>query len=127
MAGLFNQLKNLLSKEPTLYSFTQTKSFKGFKRFPMEVNLDPQARANNLKFKDINLTDMPIVFKDTAPDRMDVFLNDIYIGYIREQDKLADLRNNKISDFYVKFEEDRIFDATHEEIRFRAHLLAKYR
>lgn len=127
MAGLIRKFIKVISKKPTYYTFVQTKSYKGFKKFPMEVNLDPQARSNNLKFKDTDLNDMPIVFKDIATDRIDVFLNDIFIGYIREQDKLADLRNNKISDFHVKFEEDRIFDAIHEEIRFRAHLLAKYK
>lgn len=126
MSGLFNQLKNALLKEPKTYSFTQTKSFKGFKKFPMEVNLDPKAKANNLIFRDVDLSGMPILFKDISPDRIDVFLNDIYIGYICEKDRLSDLRNNKISDFHVKFEEDRVFDATTEEIRFRAHLLAKY-
>ena len=126
MSGLFSKLKNVFSKEPQTYSFTQTKSFKGFKKFPMEVNLDPVAKANNLKFKDADLAGMSIVFKDVAPDRIDVFLNDMYIGYIWEKDRISDLRNNKISDFHVKFQEDRVFDATTEEIRFRAHLLTKY-
>lgn len=127
MTGLFNQFKKLMSKEPTVYSFTQAKSFRGFKKFPMEVNLDPLAKANNLKFKNVDLTGMLIVFKDVAADRIDVFLNDIYIGYVHEQDRLKDLRNNKISDFHIKFEEHRVFDASHEEIRFRGHLLAKYK
>lgn len=126
MSGLFTQVKNLFSKEPTIYTFTQTKSFRGFKKFPMEVHIDPQARANNIKFKGADLTNMPIVFKEVSPEKIDVFLNDIYIGYIHEKDRLDDLRNNKISDFHIEFKEDRIFDGTHEEIRFRAHLLAKY-
>lgn len=130
MGGLFNQLKGLFSKdqeEIKYYSFTQPKSFRGFKKFPMDVAIDPEAKANNEKFRDVDISGASITFYDVAPDRINVKLNDTYIGFISKADKISDLRSGKITDFYVKFEEDHIFDGANEEYRYRAHLLAKYK
>lgn len=126
MTGLFSSLKSKVFGQKE-YSFVAAKSFKGFKKFYMEVNLDPEAKENNLKFKDIKTDGMPLVFKDIAQDRIDVYLNNIKIGFICDGNRLADLRENKVTDFAVKFEEDHVFDADSSETRFRAHLLAKYK
>ena len=65
MTGLFSSLKSKVFGQKE-YSFVVAKSFKGFKKFYMEVNLDPEAKENNLKFKDIKTDGMPLVFKDIA-------------------------------------------------------------
>ena len=126
--GLFDVFKKAPVPAPVrVYSFTNTKNFRGFKKFAMEVNLDPAARDNNLSFRDADVTGAQIDFYDVAPDRINVHLNGVYIGYIYKQDGLDALRSGRIMDFHVKFEEDHVFDANHEEWRFRAHLLAKYK
>ena len=130
MSGLFNQIRGLFAKDQAdikVYSFTQAKSFRGFKKFPMEVAIDPEAKANNETFRDVDISGASIDFYDVAPDRINVKLNGIYIGYISKQDRISDLRSGNIIDFHVKFEEDHIYDADHEEYRYRAHLLAKYK
>lgn len=124
MARFLNFLKTMISGKE--YSFTVAKSFRGFKSFPMEVYLDQEARDNNYLFRSVNVVGMPLVFKDVSPDRIDVILNNLKIGYISEDKCLKALRGNQISDFGIKFEEDHIFDAEKSEYRYRAHLFAKY-
>ena len=126
MTGLFKSLKSLFSSK-NVYSFVVAKSFKGFRKFPMEVNLDPEAKKNNLKFKNVDVAGMTLEFRDISADRIDVYLDNIKIGYLWEQKGLNELRNNMIAEFSVKFEEDHVYDADKSETRFRAHLLAKYK
>lgn len=126
MAGLFQSLKSMISG-PKTYSFVVAKSFKGFKKFPMEVNLDVEAKENNEKFKNTKTAGMTLIFKDVAQDRIDVYLSDLKIGFISNPKGITELRNDKISDFGLKFEEDHVFDADTSEVRFRAHLFANYK
>lgn len=128
MAGLFDMFKKPKAQEPVkIGSFVNTKSFRGFKKFPMEVNIDPIAKQNNETFSGVDVSGAVLDFYDGAPDRINVHLNGVYIGYISQSDRINDIRSGRITDFHVKFEEDHVFSGDRDEYRFRAHLFAKYK
>lgn len=128
MAGLFDMFKKPKAQEPVkIGSFVNAKNFRGFKKFPMEVNIDPIAKRNNEALRGVDTSGAVLDFYDIAPDKISVHFNGTYIGYISNNDRINDLRSGRITDFHVKFEEDHVFDGAHEEYRFRAHLLAKYK
>ena len=107
------------------YTYITAKHFRGFHKFAMAVHGDSEAEKNNLKFRGKDVIGHPLVFRDISPTATIVLLDGLKIGTIYDEDELRTIRTNRITDVYVKFEEDTIIGSDKVEKRFRAHLIIK--
>lgn len=112
------------------YKYILAKSFRGFKKMPMEVYFDKDLAANSDRFRDVKVTGMEVVFTEkiwnNAP-ALEVVLDGTIIGYITVPDKIKEFKNNLIKAVYIKFEDYTVQHSPDNiEQRFRGFVYVLY-
>lgn len=121
--GLFDFFKKQPTQQVMEYTFITAKHFRGFHKLPMVVFGDTEAMNNQEKFRNRDVTGLPIVFRDYGNGAA-VILDGLKIGTLYDN-ALKTLRSGTITDVYVKFEEETVVGKKAVEKRFRAFLIVK--
>lgn len=121
LLNIFNKQKSIVKE----YSYTTAKNFRGFHRFIITTHGNPEVEKNNAAFKDKDVIGHPLVFRDESENAITIWLDGLKIGVVYDEDEIKVIRSSKITDVFVKFEEETVIGKSHTEKRVKAQLFVK--
>ncbi len=125
---------SIFKKKPVFksYSFPNSKSFRGFKRFPVVSHGHAPSMENCVYFSDKDLSKSTIVFQEaTAPDYgklfVQVLIDGKQIGAIFDAQQITEIQTGAFTDVHIHFEKQTVVSTEGEEQRDKACLFVKYK
>ena len=104
----------LFGKKPTKpqlkeYTFTLSKGFRGYKRFPISIHGHKESEKNNKALKDTDLRSHTLTFKPGASDTYkepfyQVFIDGLQVGAIFDADQVKAINSGRIEEVFARSE-----------------------
>jgi len=114
------------------YSFTLTKGFRGFKRFPIVIHGHKESEKNNKALKDTDLCEHTLVFKPGSSETYkepfyQVIIDNLQVGAIFDFDQVKAINYGRIEAVYAKNEEEAVISKKSISNRNIIRLFVKYK
>lgn len=108
----------LFGKKPTKpklkeYTFTLSKGFRGYKRFPISIHGHKESEKNNKALKDTDLREHKLTFKPGASDTYkepfyQVFIDGLQVGSIFDKDQINSINYGRIEAVFARSETEAV-------------------
>ena len=114
------------------YSFTLTKGFRGFKRFPIVIHGHKESEKNNKALKDTDLREHTLTFTPGSGESYkdpfyQVFIDNLHIGAIFDAEQVKAINSGRIEAVYAKNEEEAVISKKSISSRNIIRLFVKYK
>lgn len=116
--------------ELAVYDYVQSKSFRGFKAYPIVVYGDAESEKNNELLSSVDMAGKHILFKlvktQNHPEPfLLVYIEDVKIGAVFDQNEIYAMSNSHIESVFCKFEAEKVIGNREIITRHRARLFVK--
>lgn len=107
----------LFGKKPTKpqlkeYTFTLSKGFRGYKRFPISIHGHKESEKNNKVLKDTDLREHKLTFKpassSTTASFYQVFIDGLQVGSIFDKDQINSINYGRIEAVFARSEKEAV-------------------
>ena len=121
----------IVSNNEKTYEFPFSKSFRGFKQFPLVVQGNREAEDNNKRMYNMDFTNSKIKFtvlNYNPTDRMAIlFVDDCRMGVVFDADQVNAIENGSIEKIHFEPRETNITGNGKTETRYRIAVFVKYK